>query len=162
LSELAGEVDSERHGNLTSAIRLFVLAARHPVDGDLPLASVCFFVILARPNHPTKFHRASVSTSVTTHHRPKSCARDAQGEPVRRVRHDLVGHCFHAALGFCHHRIIELGRQEHHLLKSDVGLVIFAASSSRLANLRSSRSGNGAIERAGRSAAFAQAAHEIC
>ena len=25
LSELAGEVDSERHGNLTSAIRLFVL-----------------------------------------------------------------------------------------------------------------------------------------
>jgi len=54
LSELAGEVDSERHGNLTSAIRLFVLAARHPVDGDLLLASVCFFVILARPNHPTK------------------------------------------------------------------------------------------------------------
>jgi hypothetical protein len=56
LSELAGEVDSERHGNLTSAIRLFVLAARHPLDGDLPVGAG---LLLRHPCSPQSSNKIS-------------------------------------------------------------------------------------------------------
>jgi hypothetical protein len=114
-----------------------IIGPRLAVDGDFPSVSRSVSSSSSPPVAPPIMPVREIAKqnviaperrlSVTTHRRPKPCARDAQGGPVRRVRRGLMGHCFHVALGFC-----ETGHSNNALCLSNTTLQRMIAAAQKI------------------------------